>query len=121
MAFAVRGLLHFHRSTNPWVVAKLVVGLDIVHDFVVVPVVLVIGVVVTRIVPPSARRPLIGGLVLSAVVTLYAYPFVRGFGRSAATPSRLPDNYATGLVTVLAIVWAGVVAGAVVVSRMRAR
>ena len=121
MALAVRGLLHFHRTTKPWAVARLVVGLDLVHDFVLVPVVLVVGVVVTRVVPARPRRALIVGLVLSGVVTLYAYPFVRGFGRSAATPSRLPNNYATGLVTVLAIVWVVVAVGAVVLSRVRSR
>lgn len=121
MAFAVRGLLHFHRTTNPWATVRLVVGLDLVHDFLLVPVVLVIGVVVTRLVPLRLRRPLIVGLLLSGVVTLYAYPFVRGFGRSATTPSRLPNNYATGLVTVLSIVWVVVVVGAIVTSWVRSR
>jgi hypothetical protein len=121
MAFAVRGLLHFHRSTNPWATLKLVVGLDLVHDVVLVPMVLVVGAIVTRLVPGAARRPLVVGLVLSGVVALYAYPFVRGFGRSAATPSRLPNNYATGLITVLAIVWAVVVVGAVLGARVRRR
>ena len=121
MAFAVRGLLHAHRSTNPWATVRLLVGLDIVHDLVLVPVLLLMGVVVTRVVPRRVRVPLIVGLVLSGVATLYAYPFVRGFGRSAATPSRLPNNYATGLAMVLAAVWVVVVAGSAAAARLRRR
>jgi hypothetical protein len=119
MAFAVRGLLHAHRSTNPQATVRLLVGLDIVHDFVLVPVVLLVGLALKRVVPPRVRAPLTVGLVVSGVVTLYAYPFVRGFGRSAATPSRLPNNYATGLATVLAAVWITVLVGAAVVARVR--
>lgn len=119
MAFAVRGLLHYHRSTNPVATVRLLVGLDIVHDLVLVPVVLLVGVGVARLVPARARAAVVVGLVLSGVAALYAYPFLRGFGRSAATPSRLPNNYATGLVTVLAVVWVVVIVGATAVARRR--
>ena len=50
--------------------------------------------------------------------TAFAYPAIRGFGRSKATPSRLPNNYATGLLTTLAFVW-GVLAVVAVVGLWR--
>ena len=84
-------------------------------------VVLIVGLVLKRVVPSHLRRPLITGLVLSGILTLYSYPLVRGFGRSAATPSRLPNNYAAGLVTVLIVVWVAVIVGTVATARLRRR
>ena len=112
MAFAIWGIFHQHRQTNPWGLARLVIGLDLVHDLVLAPLVLGIGVVLTRWLPVRLRVPAKVGLIVSGAVLLYTYPFLLGRGRSAtAGSSRLPNNYAFGVWVVLGTVWAVIVAG----------
>jgi hypothetical protein len=121
MALGVRGLLQHHGQARFLPVARLALGLDVAHDLVLAPVVIVVGAALARVIPARHRAPVQAGLILSAVVALYAYPLVRGFGRSpAAGPSRLPGNYGAGLVLVLAAIWA-VVLAFVAVSQLRAR
>lgn len=110
MAYAVWGILDHRRLTNPGGLVRLIVGLDLVHDLVLAPAVLLVGVAVTHWIPVRLRVPVKVGLVISAGVVLYAYPFVLGRGRSvAAGSSRLPNNYAFGLLVVLAAVWGVIV------------
>ncbi len=42
----------------------------------------------------------------TAVLTLIAWPFLRGYGRRADVPSALQRNYAQGLLVYVAITWA---------------
>jgi hypothetical protein len=121
MAFAVAGALGHRRLTNPLAAAKLVVGLDLAHDLVVAPLALLVGALVVRLVPTSWRAAAKVGLAASAIVSLYAFPLVRGYGRTrSAGPSRLPGNYATGLADVLVVVWVALVI-VVAVSARRSR
>ncbi len=39
------------------------------------------------------------------VLTLIAWPFVRGYGRRADVPSALQRNYARGLIVYLMVIW----------------
>ncbi len=118
MVYAVRGIFTHSADTNPSQLVRLLVGLDLVHDLVLAPIVVVAGYGLTRLVPARVRPPVTAGLFVSAVVALYAYPLVRGFGRFAEfNSSRLPNNYATGLITVIAVVWA--VTAVLVVIRLR--
>ncbi|MDP9440577.1 MAG: hypothetical protein M3P34_00010 [Actinomycetota bacterium] len=109
MAVGVRGLLvnaESRMATKPvgWLV--LFVSGNLVHDFVLVPVVLVVGTLVSRLPLGTAiRRPLQFALFCSAVVVLFAYPFARGYGRNPTNPSALPQDYAQGTAVVLALVW----------------
>jgi hypothetical protein len=110
IAVGVRGLLlnaDSQMATKPvgWLV--LFVSGNLVHDFVLVPVVLVVGAVVSRL--PSAgaiRRPLQFALICSAMTLLFVYPFARGYGRNPASPSVLPQDYVQGTAVVIAFVWA---------------
>jgi hypothetical protein len=43
-------------------------------------------------------------LIVSGSVTLYAYPFVRGYGRDPHNPSLLPNQYGWALGTIIALV-----------------
>lgn len=120
MVYAVRGIFMHSVDTNPSQLFRLLIGLDLVHDLLLAPIVVIAGYGLTRLVPARVRPPVTAGLFVSAVVALYAYPLVRGFGRFAEfNSSRLPNNYATGLVTVLAAVWA--VTAVLVVIRLRRR
>lgn len=109
MAVGIRGLLVNSGSimdTNPsrWIV--LFVAVIGVHDLVLVPVVMAVGWAVRRLVPPPLRAVVQAGLICSAVVVAFAYPFVRRFGAMALNETILPRDYARGLLILLALVWA---------------
>jgi hypothetical protein len=105
MAYAVRGTLVDESLTRPFELARWIVGLAIVHDLVLVPAVLAIGLGLRRVVPARARVPVRAAVLATAVLSAVAWPFVRGYGRSSSVPSLLPRNYGAGLLAALAVVW----------------
>lgn len=114
-----RSLLGAARDTHPLDAARWIVGLALVHDLVLAPFVLVIGVAVRRLVP-AAWRSLVGsGLLVTGVVTLVAWPLVRGYGRLPSNPSIQPRDYGAGLGMTLALVWTVVLALGLRVRRQR--
>lgn len=117
IAAGVVGLLSQSAQTRPADAARWVIGAAILHDVVVAPVVIGIGVVLTKLAPRRWRAVVQGAFIVSALVSLFSIPFVRGYGRLDNNPSLLPGNYATGLLTVLAVVWA--TAAAILVIRLR--
>ena len=107
MAFGVRGILTNASASDPATVFGWIVGGDLLHDFFLVPLVLIAGAVVARIVPEPWRTPVRAGLISSALVVAIAWPALRGYGRA-----RVPDNtsvqpleYDTAVLTVLGAVW----------------
>lgn len=106
IAFGVAGMVSQRADTRPAALARLLFGLVAVHDLVAVPVVLGLGVLVARWVPGPLRASVQGGLVASAVVSLFAWPLVRGYGRTPDNASALPLDYGRGLVILLAVIWA---------------
>jgi hypothetical protein len=78
-------------------------GAAVVHDGVLVPCVLLVGALTTRL-PLSYRRRVQVVLMTGAVVTLVALPFVLGLGRRADNPSILPLPYGRNLLIVLAVI-----------------
>jgi hypothetical protein len=99
-------------------VVPFLVGLVLLHDLVLLPVAIGIGVLLARYLPVWARPFVQGGLFVSAAVTAFALPFVIGAGRTADNPSRFPRPYGLGLAATLAVVWL-VVAGLVLRARPR--
>ena len=83
---------------------RFLAGLLVIHDLVLAPLVTAAGLVVARVVPARWRAPVQGGLVVTGMVALFAFPFVRGYGRRPDDPSALPVNYGRGLLIVLAMV-----------------
>lgn len=81
------------------------IGAIVVHDLVFAPLVLLVGRGLRRVRPRALRAPLQVGLATSALVTLLAFPLVRGYGARAGAPSRLPLNYTIGYGALLAVVW----------------
>lgn len=108
MTFGITGLVAERAAADTFAVARLVLGAAVVHDAVVAPVVFGLGLALSRLVPGWARGPVQSGLFVSAVVSLYAWPFVRGYGRAATNPSALPLRYGLGLAVILATVWSAV-------------
>lgn len=106
IGFGVISALSHAGAARPVALGAYVLGALVVHDLVVVPVALAFAVVVGRRLPAHVRGPLLGAVVVSAVVALASYPAVRGFGRFPGNPSLLPRDYAAGLLLVLFIVWA---------------
>lgn len=83
---------------------RWLVGLALVHDLVVAPVVFGVGYLLRRVVPPRARPGVVRALVATAIVVLFAWPLVAGWGRAPANPSIQPRDYGTGLAATVAIV-----------------
>lgn len=107
MAFGVRGLLDAAPATRPVQAGLGVVGLAVLHDALVAPLACVIGALVAARLPEPFRGPVRAGLLASAVALLVAWPGLRGYGRAQVpdNPTVQPLNYASALVTVLAVTW----------------
>jgi hypothetical protein len=106
MAFGLWSLWHEADRTHPGEWVKWFAGGALVHDFVVAPIVFAIAIGLGKTLSPRFRRPVQFTLVATGVFVLISWPFVRGYGRTTANPSILPNNYARGLLIVLAVVWA---------------
>jgi hypothetical protein len=105
MAYAVRGTFVDERLTHPFELARWIVGLAVLHDLVLVPVVLAVGAGLRRVVPARAWAPVRAALLATAVLSAVAWPFVRGYGRNGSVPSLLPRDYGAGLAAAVAVVW----------------
>lgn len=97
-----------------------IVGGVVVHDGLVAAVALVVGLLVSRVVPRVARGPLTVGLVVLGTITVVAVPFVGRFGALPDNPTLLPRDYTAGYAGIVALVVLGVVVGVVLRAR-RAR
>ena len=110
--FGLAGLLRDATKTMPLVWLKWLVGLLLVHDFVLAPLVLLAGRRLRDRAPEPWYWPLRLGLVTSGVVVLASVPVLYGVGRRTqpGNASVLPDNYPLALAGVLIVVWLGVLA-----------
>ena len=97
------GLASNSGQTEPLSWALWFGGGVVVHDLLLVPMVLALGIPARRL-----RAPYRTALVVAGLVSVVALPVVLGLGRRADNPSQLPLNYATDL--------AGVIAGIVLVA-----
>lgn len=121
MAFGTRGALMDLQTSAPDV-ARWVVGADLVHDFILAPLVVAIGWCVHRTVPTRWRAPIQAGLFATAITLMIGWPGWRGYGRHLVpdNPSVQPLDYTTAILTVLAAVW-GIVAIWLAIRVVRAR
>ncbi len=102
----VFGKAHHFAGTVPWRdVGKWTVGLAIVHDLFVAPTVCIIGLILSRIISPRIRGPIQAGLIVSALVTVTAWPVYRVGVPLREDPSILPGDYGRGLLIVLSVIW----------------
>lgn len=117
MILGVRGLLHEHVASNPKAVGRLFVESALLHDLVLAPLVCGLGLLMARVLRRPLRGIVTGALISSLIVSLYSFPFVRGYGRNPNLRSALPKNYGRGLVILLAVIW--LVAAALAVLAIR--
>jgi hypothetical protein len=88
-----------------WLVAAL-----LIHDGLVSPVVVAIGVLVARAVPPRTRRYLQGALVAGALITVVALPLIKRQDSQPQVKAILQQNFGANLVVLLAVVAGGALA-----------
>jgi hypothetical protein len=119
IAYGVWVMFQHRIDTRPANLARFAIGGLVAHDGVVAPAVLVFGVVVARVTPGRVRAAVQGGLIVAAVLALFSYPLVRGYGLQLHNPSSLPHNYAMNLALVLVAVAAVAAASAVTMGRRR--
>lgn len=102
---------------GPKLLAALVWALGgiVVHDALVAPLVVVLGVVAAARTPGWLRVPLIGLLVVLGPLTLAAVPVLGRFGARYDNPSLLDRPYWSGYLAIVAL--AVVVAATVAVRR----
>ncbi len=105
VAWGMRGAWLERGRTHPAELARWIAGSAVVHDAVVLPLVLLVGLVVRRLVPPPTWPAVRWGLATTGVVALVSWPFVRGYGRRPSNPSLLPRDYGAGVLLVMAAVW----------------
>lgn len=119
--FGLAGLLADAARTMPLVWLRWLVGLLLVHDLVLAPLVQVAGRRLRDRAPEAWRWPLQLGLVTSGVLVLASVPLLAGVGRRAqpGNDSVLPGDYPRALAGVLAVVWLAVLALGVAARRRR--
>jgi hypothetical protein len=103
------GLAADAAKTMPLVWLEWLVGLLLVHDFVVAPLTQLAGRRLRRRAPEPWRWPLQLGLVTSGVLVVASVPVLVGVGRRTqpGNSSVLPGDYPRALAGVLAVVWLG--------------
>ena len=105
IAVAVIGVLSNSHDTQPSDLVRWVIGGALVHDFLWLPLVALIGTALARATRGRVPGPVRWALATTAVLAVVSWPFVRGYGRQAANPSLLPRNYAAGVGVYVAVVW----------------
>ena len=75
----------------------------VLHDFVLVPLTLLLGLALIRLLPANLRAPVAGGLVVLGTVTLMAVPVLGGWGANADNPTILDRNYTAGWLVVAGV------------------
>lgn len=110
--FGLAGLLRDATKTMPLVWLKWLVGLLLIHDFVLAPLVHLTGRQLRDRTPEPWRWPLQLGLITSGVLVVASIPVLIAVGRRTqpGNASVLPGKYPLALAGVLSVLWLGVVA-----------
>ena len=115
-AFGIWTLFDRRGATKPLNVAGLFVGLALVNDLVLAPLLSAIALALGRRLSPGVLGVVLGALVVSGTLVLVSLPVLFG-DRPADNPSLLPRNYPLGLAVALVLTWS--VAVALVLLRRR--
>jgi hypothetical protein len=85
------------------------IGALIIHDGILSPLVLGVGAVLAKTLPPRARTFVQGGLIAGAAVTVIAIPMIYRAHSQPKVKAILDQNFGANLATLLAIVAVGAV------------
>lgn len=93
------------RELEPWSLARWFAGGLVLHDLIWLSLVAIVGALLAFLL--RGRVPVVLGwaIATTAVLTVIAWPFVRGYGRRPDVPSALQRNYAQGLLAYIAVTW----------------
>lgn len=83
----------------------------ILHDGVIGPVLVALGVAVVMLVPHRVRAPIAAGLIVLGTVTMTAVPMLGRFGERPDNPTLLDRNYTVGWLVFAVLVLAGTALG----------
>ena len=99
------------KDTKPAALLRWLVGALLVHDLLIAPVVIGIGWLLARYVPPRARRYLQAGLICGGLVSAYGVLLIWRQGTVAPSLALLRQNYLRNLLILLGIVAVGCLIG----------
>ena len=118
IGYGLRGVLHHSLDTRPAQLARFWIGGALVHDLLLAPAVLAIGVLVTRRLSRH-RRTVQRALIILGPLALFSYPEIRDYARILRNPTSLPHNYTANFFVVAGAVIVGVVASSGLRTRRR--
>lgn len=118
IGYGLFGLFHHHIDTRPTNLARFVVAGAIIHDLAFAPLILLLGVALSRAITGPARTIVQTGLFISGCLALFSYPLIRNYARILHNPTSNPHNYSANLALVLAPVWI-VTTAVILVARRR--
>lgn len=92
------------KVNRPFEVIKWAIASDIVVDGLLIPASIVVGFVLTKVVPGRARRFVQGGLIAAVGVTLVALPLIHRRGQAQSGQALLLQNYELNLFILLGVI-----------------
>ncbi len=104
IGYGVWLILRFQPISKPLKLIEWLAGAVILHDGILVPTTLLVGGVLTALIPPRARRYIQGGLIASALVTIVALALIYREGDQEKPLALLQQDYAAHLGLVVAII-----------------
>jgi hypothetical protein len=115
MAWGLVGLFRDASLTVPASWLRWFLGGLLVHDLLLAPALLAVGLAVRRL-PAALRPPARAALIVSGTLALMSVPLLLGYGRSAqpGNASVLPGDYPRNLGITAAVVWAAAAGWALV-------
>ncbi|MEX5633323.1 hypothetical protein [Parafrankia sp. FMc2] len=110
LGYGLAGLVTHPRPVNLPNSTRWLAGGVLVHDLVLVPATVLVGLVLARFVPAPYRAVAQGALIVSASVALMCLPLWLGYGGTPGNPTTNPLPYRRNLALVLGAVWAAAAA-----------
>jgi len=109
-ALAYGAWLTWEIGSSQWLaLGKWLAGGVIAHDLMFAPIVVVLGVIGSRLLPSFARAPVAVVVVVWGTLTVVAIPFLGRFGATASNPTLLDRPYRLSWFIGTAVVAAAVV------------
>jgi hypothetical protein len=122
MSYGIVRILTDAKDTKPASLLKWLIGALLVHDVLIAPVVIGVGWLLTRYVPPRARRYLQAGLICGGLISAIGVLMIWRQGKSgAASLTLLQQDYRRNLLILLTIVALGSLAGYLIETTLLSR
>lgn len=107
LAFGAIGFVRDTPFARVREVAAWVVGADLLHDFLIAPLILAVVCLCGK-VPTNLRTVVRSGVLASLLVIAFGWPGLRGYGARPDNATIHPLNSTTAVLTSLAIAWSAI-------------